>query len=144
MTALGNVLVSCAYARVGRSLALNRAKQVLAEVGLAEKLHERPVQLSGGEQQRVAIARALVNHPRLILADEPTGALDTDTGISVMRSLIDRVREASIALVVVTHDETLAEACTQHYTMERGHLRPAVLPELNVPPYAEVSTVPGG
>jgi len=120
LNALANVLVPCAAAGLRRSVALLRAKAALDAVGLGDRLGAMPVQLSGGEQQRVAIARAIANHPRVILADEPTGALDTDTGASIMNSLVSRVREAGIALVVVTHDRQVAGLCDQHFIMQRG------------------------
>jgi len=122
LNALNNVLVPCAAAGLRRSVAVKQAKQALADVGLGDRLGAMPVQLSGGEQQRVAIARALVNHPRVVLADEPTGALDIDTGASVMGLLIERVKKAGIALVVVTHDRQVASMCDMHYIMDRGGL----------------------
>ena len=122
LTALANVLLPCAHAGVKRSVALLRAKQVLAEVGLSDRLNAKPIHLSGGEQQRVAIARALVNQPQVIFADEPTGALDTDTGEAVMKTLMDRVSEMNIALIIVTHDPDIASLCPRRYVMERGAL----------------------
>jgi len=122
LSALENVLVPCVNAGLRRAVALPRAKQVLADVGLADRCDAMPNQLSGGEQQRVAIARALVNRPRLVLADEPTGALDTDTGAAVMSLLIDLVRQAEVALVVVTHDDEVARLCAQRHFMDRGRL----------------------
>jgi len=123
LTALDNVALPCTHARVKRSVALSWAKQALADVGLAGHFSAKPVQLSGGEQQRVAIARAIVNHPRVVLADEPTGALDTDTGAAVIDLLTARVMERDIALVVVTHDPDIARLCANHYQMDHGRLR---------------------
>ena len=122
LTALANVVLPCAYARLGRVAALANARQSLSDVGLAGKMAAKPVQLSGGEQQRVAIARAMAAHPRVVLADEPTGALDTETGEAVMRALLERVGESGTALVVVTHDSDVAAHCQQQYVMERGTL----------------------
>ena len=122
LSALDNVLLSCLYAKVKRPQAIVKARSALAEVGLGDRLDARPVQLSGGEQQRVAIARALVNHPQVVMADEPTGALDTDTGLAVMETLASRVREKNISLVVVTHDVDIARHCLRHYRMEHGKI----------------------
>jgi len=85
----------------------SRALEQLAEVGLAERAHHHPQQLSGGQQQRVAIARALVNHPLLILADEPTGALDTRTGCEVM-ALFQALNRRGMTIVLVTHERDIA------------------------------------
>lgn len=88
------------------------ARTALEAVGLGARLDHRPNQMSGGESQRVAVARALVNQPRIILADEPTGNLDSGTGRQVMTLILDYVREHAATLVLVTHDEELADACT--------------------------------
>ena len=97
---------------------------MLERVGLGHRLSAMPDKLSGGEQQRVAIARALVRGPRLILADEPTGALDLETGASVM-GLLDEVATASgAALVTITHDPGIAALSTTHYRLDRGILTP--------------------
>jgi predicted ABC-type transport system involved in lysophospholipase L1 biosynthesis ATPase subunit len=88
------------------------ARSALESVGLAERLHHRPSQLSGGENQRVAVARALVNRPEVVLADEPTGNLDSQTARQVMGLILGHVRENGATLVLVTHDEELAATCT--------------------------------
>ncbi len=88
------------------------ARASLGSVGLAERLHHRPNQLSGGENQRVAVARALVNRPEIILADEPTGNLDSATARQVMALILDHVQQHDSTLVLVTHDEELAASCT--------------------------------
>ena len=100
---------------------------MLERVGLGGRLESKPEKLSGGEQQQVAIARALVRKPRLILADEPTGALDIDTGASVM-SLLDQVAtESGAALITITHDLHVAARARRHYRLDGGVLRPADL-----------------
>ncbi|MBP5972680.1 ABC transporter ATP-binding protein [Brasilonema sp. CT11] len=106
-TALENVMLPMVYANVPKSKRRQRAIQALTRVGLAERLHNRPSQLSGGQQQRVAIARALVNNPALVLADEPTGALDTKTSQDVMDLLTD-LNQQGITIVIVTHEPDVA------------------------------------
>jgi putative ABC transport system ATP-binding protein len=100
------------------------ATAMLERVGLADRVNSLPSTMSGGEQQRVAIARALVRGPRLILADEPTGALDLETGSSVM-ALLDEVAEVSgAALITITHDANVAALARRHYRLDRGILAP--------------------
>lgn len=99
------------------------ASDMLGRVGLGSRLQEKPQRLSGGEQQRVAIARALVRSPRLILADEPTGALDIATGQSVMGLLAEVAEESGAALITITHDPNVAALAHSHYLLESGHLR---------------------
>lgn len=106
-TALENVMVPMVYANIPKSVRRERAKQALMQVGLGERMNNRPNQLSGGQQQRVAIARALVNHPALVLADEPTGALDTQTSQDVM-NLLTELNEQGITIVIVTHEPDIA------------------------------------
>ncbi len=107
LTALENVLLP---ALIGGTAAAGLAEHTLDRVGLGERLHHLPAELSGGEQQRVAIARALINEPRILFADEPTGNLDSKTGSDVMQLLLGIADEKKKTLVVVTHDEELAEA----------------------------------
>ena len=108
MTAYENV--EFAMRLVGMSYAerVKRAKECLVRVGLEKRMHHRPGELSGGEQQRVAIARAMVNHPKLLLADEPTGALDSKSGKQVLE-LFESLNESGVTVVVITHDRKVAE-----------------------------------
>ncbi|HEY9644052.1 MAG TPA: ABC transporter ATP-binding protein [Coleofasciculaceae cyanobacterium] len=106
-TALENVMLPMVYANIPRPKRRQRAIEALTRVGLADRLSNRPSQLSGGQQQRVAIARALVNRPALVLADEPTGALDTQTSAEVMDLLSDLNRQG-ITIIVVTHEPQVA------------------------------------
>jgi putative ABC transport system ATP-binding protein len=118
LTALENVLVPLEL-RGGRSEPAV-ALELLAKVGLGERAHHYPVQLSGGEQQRVAIARAFVTRPRLLFADEPTGNLDGDTARRVADMIFDLNRDAGTALVLVTHDIDLAARCSQVVRLRNG------------------------
>jgi putative ABC transport system ATP-binding protein len=106
-TALENVMLPMIYANIPKAERRRYAAQALARVGLSDRMHNRPSQLSGGQQQRVAIARALVNRPALILADEPTGALDTETSQEVMNLLSD-LNDRGITIVIVTHEPDIA------------------------------------
>ncbi|GJD17089.1 ABC transporter related [Rivularia sp. IAM M-261] len=106
-TALDNVMLPMVYANERKPQRRQRALQALQRVGLAERVNNRPSQLSGGQQQRVAIARALVNRPALVLADEPTGALDTETSQEVM-NLLSELNEQGITIVIVTHEPDIA------------------------------------
>jgi len=106
-TALDNVMLPMVYANVSKSQRKQRAEEALSRVGLAERMKNRPSQLSGGQQQRVAIARALVNRPALVLADEPTGALDTETSQEVMHLLAD-LNHQGITIIIVTHELDIA------------------------------------
>jgi putative ABC transport system ATP-binding protein len=105
---LDNVALPLVYSGVDKKTRHERAKQVLIKVGLGNYLNSRPSQISGGQQQRVAIARALVNEPRLILADEPTGNLDSKTSEEIMQ-LFDSLNKEGISIVLVTHETDIAE-----------------------------------
>jgi putative ABC transport system ATP-binding protein len=98
------------------------AAQALADVGLADRMHHKPNQLSGGQQQRVAIARALVTHPALILADEPTGALDTKTTADVVETFVKLNRERGITIIFVTHEPEVAEHTRRMITLRDGRI----------------------
>ncbi|GGZ37277.1 ABC transporter ATP-binding protein [Asticcacaulis endophyticus] len=121
-TALGNVALPQRV--LGRSVreAEARAKALLEQVGLGERLNHQPAQLSGGEQQRVAIARALVNSPRLLLADEPTGNLDPDTSKQVFEALKQTVRHQQVAALIATHNLELARHMDRVVTIQNGKL----------------------
>ena len=120
LTALENVAVPLELA--GEPHALDRAEALLAEVGLAGRAHHYPVQLSGGEQQRVAVARAVCRRPRLLLADEPTGNLDSATGKQIIELLVDLHRNLGSTLVLVTHDGALAAHADRVVTLRDGRI----------------------
>ena len=119
LTALENVLVPAMIA--GRT-SVEKGSELLARVGLSERLHHLPSELSGGEQQRVAIARALINDPAILFADEPTGNLDSHTGEAIIDLLLGVARSDSRTLVVVTHDEHLARRGDRLLRIEDGRL----------------------
>lgn len=121
LTALENVELPMIYAGVDPKERKARAAELLTRVGLGERLGHRPTQLSGGQQQRVAIARALSGRPALLLADEPTGALDTHTGHEIL-ALFNELNREGVTVVLVTHDHEVAEATKRTIEMRDGHI----------------------
>ena len=124
LTALENVMLPLELA--GIESAREKSEGFLSRVGLDERLHHYPRTLSGGEQQRVAIARAFASQPVILFADEPTGNLDTATGANVIELLFGLNEEEGTTLVLVTHDNSLADRCQRKFTMTAGHLEEAL------------------
>ncbi|OGC54747.1 ABC transporter ATP-binding protein [candidate division WWE3 bacterium RIFCSPHIGHO2_01_FULL_48_15] len=120
LNALENVLLPTLP--VGRNSFEKRAKELLAIVGLGERWHHKPGELSGGEQQRVAIARALINEPEIVLADEPTGNLDSKTGNEIINLLLKLNQEKRLTLVIVTHEEEIAKKANRHILLKDGRM----------------------
>ena len=118
-----NVLMAARMVRTPTAAARARTKELLARVGLAERATHLPAQLSGGERQRVAVARALLNSPQLLLADEPTGNLDEQTGNAVVELLLELCRESRTALVLVTHNAAHAQKTSRGLFLHEGVLR---------------------
>jgi putative ABC transport system ATP-binding protein len=120
MSALENVELPLLYA--GKSEARKRAQQALETVGLGGRVHHEPNQLSGGQRQRVAVARAIVSDPSMILADEPTGNLDSRTGEEVLQ-MFQELNKQGRTIVIVTHDPTVASHCTREIAMQDGRIK---------------------
>jgi len=121
MNALENVAMPMGYANVNRDERLRRAHEALAAVGLGNREGHRPSEMSGGQQQRVAIARALINRPLILLADEPTGALDSKTGEEIL-ALFKRLQAEGLTVVLITHDPDVAHHCDRTFVMRDGLL----------------------
>ncbi len=124
-TALENVMMPLLLRGRSRDSASPEAEELLAEVGLAERTHHRPGELSGGEQQRVALARALAGKPKLLLADEPTGNLDPHTSEEIGQVLLEMHARHGLTSIIVTHNEKLARICTRSYRLAEGKLEPS-------------------
>lgn len=118
--ALENVLLPARMAQANRAESQNRAESLLERVGLAKRMHHLPAELSGGEQQRVALARALINQPQLLLADEPTGNLDSKTGGEVLDLLCELQSEANLTMIIATHDDKVANRAHQTVQLVDG------------------------
>lgn len=121
-TALENVMMPLLLREESQAKARSQAQQLLSDVGLADRGHHRPGELSGGEQQRVALARALVGRPRLLLADEPTGNLDPHTGEAIGSLIRSLHKGRGLTSILVTHNEKLAKICSVRYKLENGQL----------------------
>jgi putative ABC transport system ATP-binding protein len=121
LTALDNVIVPLLYAGMSVRERKQKAADALERVGLSDRLYHRPNELSGGQKQRVAIARALVNNPSILLADEPTGALDTKTGNQIME-LFEELNSEGRTVVIVTHDRELGMRCHRQIRIRDGRL----------------------
>lgn len=120
-SALENVILPSIYAGTKNSNRTNRAKELLSQLGLGERVHNRPNQLSGGQQQRVAIARALMNDPELILADEPTGNLDTKSGSDVM-NILKKFNKEGKTIVLITHEPDIAKQAQKVISLRDGRI----------------------
>jgi lipoprotein-releasing system ATP-binding protein len=124
-SALENVLMPAMIRRMGRGEAVEKATSILGDVGLSGRLHHRPGELSGGEQQRVAVARALMLGPDVVLADEPTGNLDSHTGEAVHDLLLSINKRKNVTFIIVTHNDKLAVRADRVLRMTEGKLIPA-------------------
>jgi len=125
LTALENVEIPLALAGVPKNERRERALNLLKMVGLEDRAEHKPDELSGGEQQRVAIARALINNPSIVLADEPTGDLDSKSALALMNLIKDLNRRNGQTFIIVTHDPIVAERCTKIYTIRDGQIESA-------------------
>lgn len=120
-TALANVMLPLAYGSLSNDAAVAKARATLTRVGLADRMEHKPTELSGGQQQRVAIARALVNDPKLLLADEPTGALDSTTSDEIMR-LFDDFNRIGLTIALITHDPDVAAQARRQIRFKDGRI----------------------
>ena len=136
LTASGNVEVPAIYAGVESHVRQQRSAEILSDLGLAERLHHRPSQLSGGQQQRVSIARALMNGGDVILADEPTGALDKNSGIEVMR-ILRELNAKGHTIILVTHDLNVAKNASRIIEISDGNI---ISDRANTPEHGELDT----
>jgi ABC-type lipoprotein export system ATPase subunit len=122
LNALDNVMLPLRYSGGDKKAARQRAQDLFEEIGMADRMHHRPTQLSGGEQQRVAIARALINQPTLVLGDEPTGEVDTDTSARLLAVMRRMNREHGVTFVIVTHDLDLAGRTDRIVRLKDGRI----------------------
>jgi putative ABC transport system ATP-binding protein len=120
-TALENVILPLVYAGVPKQERIQRGKEALEKVGLADRMTHKPNELSGGQRQRVAVARALINNPSIILADEPTGNLDSKTSIDIMR-LFDEIHAGGNTIILVTHEEDIAQHAHRILRLRDGEI----------------------
>jgi lipoprotein-releasing system ATP-binding protein len=125
LNAVDNVAAPLMINGMSRGKARQRGKELLRQMGLVERDHHRPGQLSGGEQQRVAIARSLANRPKVLIADEPTGNLDPNTSRVVFQNLFDIAKQEGVAVLVATHNVELTSVMDRVLTLHEGHLEPA-------------------
>jgi putative ABC transport system ATP-binding protein len=132
LTAVDNVAIAIPPKRMGSAERRARATDLLGRVGLGARLHHLPSRLSGGEQQRVAIARALANSPEVIVADEPTGNLDSESAAEVMSLLVTLRREDNVTVIVATHDEEVAREASRRVRMRDGRISSAPAPDGSV------------
>lgn len=131
MTALDNVALPLVYAGVRKKVRKQRAKEALVRVGLEERISFKPTQLSGGQKQRVAIARAMVNQPTILLADEPTGALDSKSGLQIM-DLFAQLNQEGVTVIMITHDSKIAGHAKRIVDIFDGELRAHEIPAQEV------------
>lgn len=122
LTAIENIMVPLELRGISSTVVRKRAEQLLLEVGLADRSHHYPTQLSGGEQQRVAIARAFINEPKILFADEPTGNLDTETGEHIEELIFNLNKSQQTTLILVTHDLELAQKCNRIIRIKNGKI----------------------
>ena len=122
LTAIENIMVPLELRGISSTVVRKRAEQLLLEVGLADRSHHYPTQLSGGEQQRVAIARAFINEPKVLFADEPTGNLDTETGEHIEELIFNLNKSQQTTLILVTHDLELAQKCNRIIRIKNGKI----------------------
>jgi putative ABC transport system ATP-binding protein len=122
LTAEENVAIAMVPRHIDRATRIARGKELLEQVGLGHRLGHLPSRLSGGEQQRVAIARSLANEPRVLIADEPTGNLDSETAGGVMDLIADLHRESGVTVILATHDESISERASRRLKLRDGHI----------------------